>query len=48
MFKLYLAIFSLYVSVGEKLERLRLQEGRCREFLVSVTVLPCPNEALWW
>ena len=48
MFKLYLDIFSLYISVGEKPEKLRMQEGRCREFLVSIVVLPRTNEAQGW
>lgn len=42
MFRFYLAIFSLYVLVGEKLEKIRIQEGRCRESPVS-----CPKEASW-
>ena len=44
LFKLHWALFiseALGISVGEKLEKLRTQEDRWREFLGSVLVLPC-------
>ena len=46
-----LLVFTLQasgVSVGGKLQKLRTQEGRCREFLVSILVAPSQNEAHRW